>query len=331
MKNNPNNSPLTSAEIGKLWATYIGNSMSEKVLLHFFQHVEDSEIRDVIGFSLRLCQDFVKRVENIYKSVGHPIPIGFTDEDVNLEAPRLFKDEFYLHYLRNAIRSGISVYGVAVPLVTRKDIREFFIYAVDESMKLVVRLNELLENKAQSSPAPPAIPIPNQIDFVKKKSYFRGFIGEVRPLHALEIAHLYDNITSNSVGHALLYAFSRVAQAEKIGQLFKRGLEFSTKAIETYSHYLMECHLQCPPLFDHLVTLNDLSPFSDKLMLFHEVNHFSIRIRDFGNSIAVNGRHDLAASYFKTFMTVGLFVQEAGNLLVENGWMERMPEAPTYK
>jgi hypothetical protein len=30
-------------------------------------------------------------------------------------------------------------------------------------------------------------------------------------------------------------------------------------------------------------------------------------------------------------MTIGLFVQEAGNLLIENGWMERMLEAPTYK
>jgi hypothetical protein len=324
-----NDTTLTSSEIGKLWATYMGNSMSEKVLRYFLHHVEDQEIRDVVEFSLNLCQDFMKRIEAIYKTVSHPIPIGFTKDDVNVKAPRLFKDEFYVHYLRNAIRAGISVYGIAVHLVTRQDVRDFFIYTVDECMKLVSRLNDLLIKMGVR--LSPEIPIPDRIDFVEKKSYFRGFFGEVRPLHALEIAHLYDNIASHSVGHAFLYAFSQVVQSEKVRQLFKKGGEITTKAIETYTHYMNECHLQSPPLLDHLVIPIDVSPFSDKLMLFHEIDHFTIRLRDFGNAIAVNGRHDVAASYFKVFMTLGLFVQEAGNIFVENGWMEQMPQAPTYK
>lgn len=324
-----NDTTLTSSEIGKLWATYMGNSMSEKVLLYFLQHVEEPEIRKVVEFSLHLCQDFLKQIETIYRAVNHPIPEGFTKDDVNLEAPRLFKDEFYVHYLRNAIRAGTSVYSIAVPLVRRKDIRDFFIYTVDECMKLVSWLNDLLVKLGAR--IPPEIPIPEGIDFVEKKSYFRGFIGDVRSLHALEIAHLYDNLVTSSVGHATLYAFSQVAHSEKVRQYFKRGVELTTKAFETYSHYMTECHLKSPSLLDDLVIPITISPFSDKLMVFHEVDHFSIRIRDFGNSVSVNGRHDLAASYFKVFMGVGLYVQEGGNILVENGWMERIPQAPTYK
>lgn len=117
----------------------------------------------------------------------------------------------------------------------------------------------------------------------------------------------------------------------KIRQFFTKGQELTTKAIETYSHYLTESHLKSPAILDPLVIPTKISPFSDKLMLFHEIDHFTIRVRDFANSLAVNGRHDLSASYLKIFTTICWFVQEGGNLLVENGWMERIPEAPTYK
>ncbi len=39
---------LTSAEMGKLWVTYMGNSMSKRVLSYYFQHVEDQDIKKLL-------------------------------------------------------------------------------------------------------------------------------------------------------------------------------------------------------------------------------------------------------------------------------------------
>ena len=54
---------------------------------------------------------------------------------------------------------------------------------------------------------------------------------------------------------------------------------------------------------------------------------FSMKIRAFGNSVAVNGRHDLAALYGKSLADIFVFVEKAFKLMVENGWMEVPPEA----
>ncbi|MGN8646995.1 DUF3231 family protein [Gracilibacillus sp. HCP3S3_G5_1] len=57
---------------------------------------------------------------------------------------------------------------------------------------------------------------PKQVDFVQQQSYLHGFFGEVRSLHALEVAHLYDNIENNVTSKGLLIAFSQIAKNEKI-------------------------------------------------------------------------------------------------------------------
>ncbi|WP_435164882.1 DUF3231 family protein [Paenibacillus glycanilyticus] len=117
---------LTSAEIGKLWITYMGNSMARCVLRYFLQNVDDANIRDVLNEALQLADRFTRTVDNIFTQEGHPVPIGYTEEDVNVEAPRLYADEFYLHYLKYTSKAGISIYGIAVPFMSRPDVREFF-------------------------------------------------------------------------------------------------------------------------------------------------------------------------------------------------------------
>jgi hypothetical protein len=119
--------PLSTFEMGKLWATYMGNSMSIQILSYFLHHCEDEEIRLLLENGLALSNDFIQKTEEFFNRDQFPIPIGFTKDDVNLGAPRLYKDEFYVHYLKYAAKAGMSLYAVAVPLMMREDIREFFI------------------------------------------------------------------------------------------------------------------------------------------------------------------------------------------------------------
>jgi hypothetical protein len=316
---------LTSAEIGKLWATYMGNSMAKCVLSYFLNNVDDKEIEAILKKSLDLTNYFLEGSEQLFKSVNHPVPVGFTRDDVNVNAPRLFLDEFYLHYLRYAIKSGISVYSVGIPMIFRTDVREFLDIGLKEVVKLAHNVNDTLLDRALTL-KPPYLPTSDKPEFAEE-GYLNGFIGHLRPLHALEIAHLYDNIVNNMASNALLTAFTQTVKDEKIRKLFMNGKSVTTQSLEMYSKLLNDGGMPALPRIENLVTASEFPPFSDKLMLFHKVDMFTMKIRAIGNSLAVNGRHDIGLAYGKAMTKVSLFVQHGANLMIEKGWMEKVPHA----
>jgi hypothetical protein len=315
--------------MGKLWATYTGNSMGKCVISYYLQHVEDDDIKILLQNALKLTEEFMRICKEIFEKDNFPIPIGFGDDDVNLGAPRLFLDPFYVHYLKYTAKAGMSIYSVGLPLMYRKDVREFFMYCLESTMALMDQIKDLLMNKGLIM-KPPIIPIPEKAEYVHQ-DFLNGFFGHVRPLHALEIAHFYDNIENNVTSKALLLAFAQVAKEEKIRDLFERGRDQTANNIENYMKMLHKENLPSPSFIDDLVTNSTFSPFSDKLMLFHKVDMFSMKIRAFGNSVAVNGRHDIGVLYTKSFMKISAFVESAARILIENGWMEQPPHAPDRK
>jgi hypothetical protein len=315
---------FTAVEIGKLWATYMGNSMSSKILPFFIKHCEDEHIRILLENGLALCKDFMRRIEKFLNDENFPIPAGFSKDDVNIGAPRLYEDQFYAHYLKYTAKAGLSLYAVAIPLVMREDVREFFVYCNECAMILLGQINNVLYER-KFLPKPPNIPIPEGPDFITKQSYLNGFVGNVRPLHALEIIHLYDNIENNITSKALLLGFYRTVQDDKAKALFKRGLDITDRAIKQFIEKLQIEHLPTPTYIDHLVTSSTYPAFSDKIMLFHKVDMFSMKIRSFGNSIAVNGRRDISMLYGRALINVGLFVDDAANILIDKGWFESAP------
>lgn len=320
------NEKLTSAEMGKLWATYMGNSMSKCYLHYYLQHVEDKDIKHLLKKAYDLCSEFLNTIDDIFKKENFPIPKGFSiEEDLNLDAPRLFEDEYYVHYLKYTAKAGMSIYNVAVPIVFRKDIKEFFTYCMDATMALIEQIKVLLMNKGLIS-KPAIIPIPEKVEFVHN-DFLNGYFGHVRPLHALEIAHLYDNIENNVASKALIMAFCQVVQKEEIRELFMRGKHFTHKHVELYMDKLHNEDLPTPSFLDHLVTTSTIAPFSDKLMLFHKMDMFSMKIRFFGNSVAVNGRHDIGFMYTRGLMQIASFVEDAAKIMIKNGWMEHPPYA----
>lgn len=317
---------LTSIEMAKLWATYVGNSMSTQILSYFLKHCEDEYIRTLLENGLALSKDFIRRIEVFFEKSNFPIPVGFSKDDVNLDAPRLYDDEFYVHYLKYAAKAGLSLYAIAIPLVMREDIREFFVYVNDCTAILLGQINNVLFEKHLIS-KPPIIPTPEKPDIINKQSYLTGWFGEVRPLHVMEITHLYDNIENNTTSKALLLGFYQTVKDEKIKALFKRGLEITDKAVKQCIEKLQKENLPTPSYIDHLVTTSDNPPFSDKIMLFHKLDMFTIKIRSFGNSLAVNGRRDIGALYLRAMTNVGVFVDDAANILIDKGWMESPPKA----
>jgi len=317
---------FTSVEMAKLWATYMGNSMSSVILRHFLQHVKDEEIKTLVENALSLTEEFMSSIKGFMDGEQFPIPQGFTERDLNLSAPRLFEDEFYVHYLKYAAKAGMSIYAIALPLVMRLDVREFFIQCGIVTTELLGQINGLLMDKGLII-KPPILPVPEKVEFVERKSYMNGFGANIRPLHALEVTHLYDNIENNVTSKALLTGFCQIVKSEKIRGLFLKGIKITDKVVEQCKAKLEQENLPSPALLDHLVTASTTSPFSDKIMLFHKADMFAMKVRSFGNSMAVNGRKDIGLLYGKSMMNVALFAEDAADLLIENSWMEQPPQA----
>lgn len=317
---------LTSAEIGKLWVTYIGNTLSRPILTYYLKNTDDPDIKKIVSDALSLCKQIIQTIEKVLKEEKYPIPIGYTDADVNLEAPRLFADDFYLFYLRYTGKAGMSIYAMAIPLVTREDLRNFYIDTLNSTMQLIVEIDSVLMKKGLLS-KPPVIPVMEKVDFIKKQNYLNGFFGNVRSLHALEIAHLYDNLDSNVASRALLIGFSQVAESEKVRQYLQRGKEITSKHIKHSSEQLHKDNLPSPPILDHLVTTSTISPFSDKLMLSHKIDMFSMKIRTYANALSLNGRRDIGAMYGRFIMDIGKYVEDGANIMIDQGWMEQPPKA----
>jgi Protein of unknown function (DUF3231) len=316
---------LTSAELGKLWATYMGNSMASWILKYYLQHVEDKDIKKLLENALHLSEEFMEIITAIFKKDGVPIPKGFTEEDVNLGAPRLFLDEFYVHYLKYTAKAGLSIYSLAIHLVYRKDVKEFFRHCMDSTMDFMEQIKDILMHKGLII-KPPLIPVPEKVEFVHK-DFLNGYLGNKRPMHAMEITHFYDNIENNVTSKALIMAFCQVVKDEKIRKVLERGKEITTSNIESYKQKLHDENLPSPPYLDDLVTNSTFSPFSDKIMLFHKIDMFSIKIRALGNSFAVNGRRDIGMIYLKAIMRNSYFVERAARIMIEKGWFEQPPAA----
>ncbi|WP_240419472.1 DUF3231 family protein [Paenibacillus periandrae] len=319
-------SMLTGTEMGKLWATYIGNSMGKCMLNYYLKNVDDPEIKVALEYALELSNNNIQTIEFFFNQADFPIPVGFTDSDVNFKAPRLFIDEFYLHYMKYASKAGMSLYSIAIPLVTRRDIRDFFIKCVQDTMKLqsVVAVISESKNELMNSPV---IQPPEKVDFVHSQKFLGSFFGKSRPLQGLEIAHIFGNLNNDITSKALIIGFAQVANDNKVRTFLERGKDINQKHIELLTEKLSQDGLPSPTLIDHLVTSSTVSPFSDKIMVFHKVDMFNVKIREYANGISLDGRKDIGALFLKCQAEVMLYVEDGANLLIENGWLEKPPEA----
>lgn len=319
-------SHLTAAEMGKLWVVYLGNTMGKCVLSYFLKHVDDADIKRVLEIALGLSKAYIQDIKTIFKQADFPIPVGFTDDDVDLEAPKLFYDEFYLYYLQYLGKAGMSIYSVAIPLVTRKDVRDFFLNSLSDTAKLMSDVNDVLISKGKLMNSP-IIPTPEKVDFVNKQNFLSGFFGEVRQLHGLEIAHLYGSINNDVTSKALILGFSQGIRNEKVKKYLERGKNINQKHIELLSDKLNKDNIPSPTLLDHLVTASTTPTFSDKLMVYHKIDMFSMKIREYANGVSLNGRKDIGILFAKCQSDVALYVEDGANIMIDHGWLEQPPEA----
>ncbi|MCA0753984.1 DUF3231 family protein [Paenibacillus sp. N4] len=324
---------LTASEIGGLWTTYINDTFSSCVLSYFLNIVEDTQIKPAIEYAFDISEQHIRKLTSIFEDENFPVPQGFTDDDVNRNAKRLYSDHFYLYYLKNMSKVGLATYSLAFSMCSRSDIRAFFHEALTRTVALDQKVTSLLQSKGLYI-RPPYISVPNHIDFVESKSFlsggFFGF-GEKRPLTSIEIAHLFENSQTNSLGEALLLGFSQVVRSNEIRKYITRGVEISRKHIEYFDKTLKDDNLPVPMTWATDVTDSVEPPFSDKLILFHVSVLVAAGTGNYGVAASASPRKDVAMNYVRLAAEIARYAEDGAKLMIEHGWLEEPPQALNRK
>jgi hypothetical protein len=308
---------LTSTEISALWSSYMANSMAVCVLKYFLEKVEDTQIRPVIEYGLELSQNHVQRITDIFKHEKFPIPQGFTDEDINVTAPRLFSDTFQLIYMKNMSRIGMITNSSDLSTSARSDVCDFLTECLASSAELYNKSIKVLLSKGVHVRAP-SISTPEKVDFVTKQGFLTGFLGERRTLNAIEITHLFTNVETNDIGKAIITGFSQVAKSKQVRQYMIRGRDISAKHIEVFSSLLMEDHLPAPMIWDTGLMDSTVNPFSDKLMMSHIASLSAAGIGNYGVAISASQRRDLGVTYSRLLSEISQYAEDGANIVIEN-------------
>lgn len=317
--------PMTSAEMAVLWTQYVNDTASICMIKHFLEKVKDDQVRPVIEFALNGSQKNIDFLREFFKKENFPVPIGFTDQDVIRDAPKLFSDTFILMYLRNMSVLGITADGAALGFATRPDIVDFFKGANQTAITLQDMTRALMLNQGTYIKSP-YVSLPDKVDFVEKQRFLAGFLGDVRPLTVHEILMLFNNVQTNAIGKTLIIGFAQTAQKKEVKQFFMRGKQIAQKHMDLFSDKLKKEDLPAPMLWDTALTDSTAQVFSDKLMMFHIASMNAAGIGNYGTSMAGSPRRDLGLLYASLIPEVALYAEDGANIMIKNGWMEEPPQ-----
>lgn len=319
---------LTAAETGTLWTQYMNDSMASCVLKHMLEKAGDTGIRPIINFALKLSDTHLTIISGIFNKDNVPVPVAFTENDVNVSAPRLFSDVFALHYIQQWSIIGLSAYGLGLGLSARVDVREFYNECLKEAAELNNRVVNTLLSKGVYIRAPYIAPS-KEVSFAKKQSFLGHIFGEQsRPLSSIEIGQLYSNIQTNTMVKALMLGFGQTAQSEQVRKFTVRLKEIAKDHIKIFSSFLLKEDLNPPITWDTEVMNSIEAPFSDKLIMFHTEFLIAAGIANYGASLATSARKDLALAYSRLIPEVALLAEDGSNILIDKHWFEEPPLSP---
>ncbi|SDE97650.1 DUF3231 family protein [Sporomusa acidovorans] len=321
---------LTSTEVGCLWLGYMNDSMAVCTLQYFLEKAKDKDIRPIIEFALSLSEKHMQAIAKIFKNEEMAIPVGYTETDVDVKAPPLFSDVFYLRYLKHLSGAGMKAYILGLSQAVRSDVRKYFGDCIDSSQELNEQVTQALLTKGLYIRAP-YIPIPKQVQFVESPTFMGTIFGKNRPLHAMELIHLTANISTNAMGRVVLIGFAQVARTHDVREYFVRGQEIARKHIEVFSSFMKNDDLSAPATWDSEAMDSTIAPFSDKLMMQQITSLIAISMANYGAALGASTRVDVAGEYIRLMTEIAAFGEDGAQLMIKHGWLEQPPQAADRK
>ncbi|PWU68787.1 DUF3231 family protein [Gracilibacillus dipsosauri] len=321
---------LTSAEIGTLWGEYVNGTVVDIVNKYMLSIIEDEQIKTLFEDAIETFGSQKKQISTFIENEGFPVPIGFTEADLNKEAKRLFSDIFCLHYLHIMTLHGLIGHTTSFSTSVRKDLRDFYDLCIDSGKKMYHQTIELLLEKGHFQRDPYFYPEINP-DFISGQQFLDGYFGDQRPLAATEIISISFNIKKKIMEKSLSIGFSQVAQSKEVRKFLKLAQKTSDKQIQSFGEILHQDNLPVPMSWESEITTSQDSPFSDKLMVYHIGFLLQTAQAFHGAGLATAMRTDLVLNYEQTILKSLMVTKEWFNIMTKNKWLEQPPLAPNRK
>lgn len=322
---------LTTSEISALWTTYIKSSALNCFYTHFLTYLRDESIISLIEESLKTNVEIMREIEKLCVSEGFPIPTGFTEKDVDTSAPPLYTDIFVLSFVYRGGQVTSSHFTTIVSSVARSDVYDFFEKCLTKALSLYKRSLQLMLEKGIYD-RPPKINYPKSIEYIDHQpSLLESWLGETRPLNALELSELFFVIERNCIGIILLKGFIQTSRDKEVKEYLKKGKKLSEKQISTFNNVLVKDDAFPTYPVSMEVTDSTIAPFSEKLMLFFISSSNSVGLSTLCHAITMSTRKDLSVHYMLFVTEIMKYGATGLKLLIERGWMEQPPQQDDRK
>jgi hypothetical protein len=325
-----NNSRLTSTEVTNLFAQYNQETMSICVSKYVLATVQDSEIRSLFEFSLGLSEKHVKKLKEFFNKENFPIPNGFTEKDINLKAPPLFTDDFWLNYLHTMTHHGLSGYALSFGTSVRQDMRDYYYQCNNAAMDVYNKAINTLLSKGLYERTP-YVSTPQKIEYITNLGYTLDVIGKKRPLNSAEAGNIHYNLKKSRLAKGIILGFSQVAKHKEVREFMEKALKISNKNFSIFSSLLREENLNIPQTLDTQVTNSTVAPFSDKLMMNLVGFLIIASISYYGTALVSSLRADLIGHCETAVLRSLKGITNWGTIMTKNGWLEKLPEANDRK
>jgi Protein of unknown function (DUF3231) len=319
------NAKLVSSEIAALWSAYMQNSMAYCIIQHFQAVNEDSDSTEIIQTALTNCQFVVNEVKGIFEKEEHAIPIGFTQEDVNMKAGRLYSDLFTMRYIKYMAAAGTAAAAALLEVLARNDVRNLFSEISKRFMKLYNDSCDLLLKKGAFVRSPTIAPM-EKAEYIQNESFLSGLMGKHRPLTVIELAHISKNTETNSIGRTFVSGFSQTAKSPKVRKYMERGAEIAAKHETVFRDILVNDGVPLPSSWDSTISQSIDPPFSDKLMMFQTNSLTVLSVAGYGTAIGASLRKDLGGHYTRLVAEILQYANDGAELMIKNEWMEQPPQ-----
>ncbi|MFY4776087.1 DUF3231 family protein [Metabacillus sp. RGM 3146] len=317
---------LTTPEITALWSTYIQESASLCFLKHFLKYMEDEEILQLLKEAIDMSSGSQDMITAIFKQEKFPVPEGFSDRDVMLEAPPLYTDLNALRYVYRASKLTLHSYATHLINVARSDLLEFFIQEQINQVRLYEKAVKLMLSKGIYD-RPPKIPYPDRVHYAEQKSYIGHFFGDKRPLNSFELSEAFFNIENNYIGLIFLLGMIQVSKDEELKHYLIKGKHLALMQIDVFNKLLREeGHFGTLPVSLE-VTDSIESPFSAKLILFSVASATSTAISLIGKAVSYGLRKDITAHFLLVAKEILSYSEEGAKIMIKRGWFEEPPQS----
>ncbi|WP_227938397.1 DUF3231 family protein [Alkalihalobacillus deserti] len=330
----PEKPAITSSELGTLWLTYQQKTMILRMLEYFIEKADDEKAKGIMTNLHGEIDLYVGKITETLQNEGAVIPVGYTDQDVNIGVPKLYDNGFDIMFVRLLKEISMALHSLNLTMAYREDIVMIFNELTAITQKYYNLCTQYLLEKGMLA-RPPYVSMPKSVEFVKNTTYLGGLainpFSEKRTLNTVEVAHLHHSIESNLTGIQLITGFAQCANKEEVGKFFNEGAELAKGIIKELSESLLQSGIQTPESSGGNTTRSTVAPFSDKLMMYCTSLFCSFAMGSSSLGTAFSLRNDLPAKMAIFMKDTFEYAHKGAKIMINNGWMEEPPQMEERK